>query len=362
MKTLFFLVFNLFIFSNIYCQDKAILTFNSIIHDFGNIKEENGKVNYTFEFTNTGKIPLIISNVKTSCGCTTPEWTSSPVIPGLKGSIDVEFNPYKRPGIFNKTISVYSNATIPVITLTIKGNVIPKEQKAEEIYKYSIGELRITNPHVSFGVIKKGEVKLKTIETANLTDHPIQFELQDVPKHIKSTSSPSELKPGQTGEITFEFNSNAVNDWDYIINRINVLVNKKENSNNRIIITAMVQEDFATLTSEDLASSPKAQFNSNTFDFGTITQDQQVEYDFLLTNTGQKDLLIRKVRASCGCTAVSPTKNIIKPGESTSIKAVFNPAGKSGNQKKSITVITNDPKNFKTILWVKGIVEEAQKK
>ena len=76
----------------------------------------------------------------------------------------------------------------------------------------------------------------------------------------------------------------------------------------------------------------------------------------MLTNSGKSDLEIRKVKASCGCTAVQPEKRIITPGESVNIKTVFNSAGKVGNQNKTVTIITNDPKKSKMILWVKGEV------
>ena len=63
------------------------ITFTKSGYDFGTIKEDGGKVEYVFEFENTGSAPLIVSNVRPSCGCTVPEWTKDPVLPGQKGSI-----------------------------------------------------------------------------------------------------------------------------------------------------------------------------------------------------------------------------------------------------------------------------------
>ena len=80
------------------------------------------------------------------------------------------------------------------------------------------------------------------------------------------------------------------------------------------------------------------------FQFGKINQGEKVEHTYVLTNSGKSDLHIRKVNASCGCTAVQPDKNVIAPGESVNIKTVFNSAGKVGNQNKTVTIITNDPK------------------
>ena len=105
------------------------IKFAELVYDFGTFPEETGKVNYTFEFTNTGKSVLILQNVKTSCGCTTPNWTKEPVAPGEKGSVEVIFDANGRAGAFNKTITVTTN--FGEETLTIKGEVIPTIRKKE---------------------------------------------------------------------------------------------------------------------------------------------------------------------------------------------------------------------------------------
>jgi hypothetical protein len=102
----------------------ATLTFTQTEHDFGKIKEGT-LANHEFTFTNTGKAPLVLSNVQPSCGCTTPEWSKEPIMPGAKGVIKASFNSYGRPGTFQKYITVKSNASNGEITLTIKGTVEP---------------------------------------------------------------------------------------------------------------------------------------------------------------------------------------------------------------------------------------------
>jgi len=62
----------------------AKITFTEESYDFGKIAEEKGPVTHEFTFTNTGAQPLIIQSVKASCGCTTPDWTRDPVLPGKK--------------------------------------------------------------------------------------------------------------------------------------------------------------------------------------------------------------------------------------------------------------------------------------
>lgn len=85
-----------------------------------------GAVTTQFEFTNTGKSPVIIKRVSASCGCTTPSYTREPVLPGKKGVISAKYSTVARPGTFNKTITVYTNVPDTVYVLTIKGNVVPK--------------------------------------------------------------------------------------------------------------------------------------------------------------------------------------------------------------------------------------------
>ena len=103
----------------------AEMTFNEKTHDFGTIKEANGPVTHTFEFTNTGGEPLVIINVNASCGCTRPEYPKEPIMPGKKGKVKVTFNPAGRPGEFSKEVKIRTNGDKRPI-LCITGTVIPK--------------------------------------------------------------------------------------------------------------------------------------------------------------------------------------------------------------------------------------------
>ncbi|MBQ6236760.1 MAG: DUF1573 domain-containing protein [Bacteroidales bacterium] len=102
--------------------DGPKITFTEQEHNYGTIKK-GGDGNCEFTFTNDGNEPLILSNVKASCGCTTPSWTKEPVMPGQTGTIKVRYNT-NNVGGFTKTITVTSNAiNSPRITLKIKGKV-----------------------------------------------------------------------------------------------------------------------------------------------------------------------------------------------------------------------------------------------
>lgn len=100
------------------------IVFDKLEHDYGTV-EYAGDGNTVFTFTNKGKSPVVLSNVKASCGCTTPEWTKTPVAPGEKGEIKVKYNTNLQ-GTFNKSITVSSNAANSTVILRIKGQVMAK--------------------------------------------------------------------------------------------------------------------------------------------------------------------------------------------------------------------------------------------
>jgi len=96
-------------------------------HDYGVI-EQGEKVAHVFKFKNTGNEPLVLSNVKPSCGCTTPSWTKEPIAPGADGEIHVEFDSKGKNGKQTKTVTVTANTEPAKTILTITGEV----QKQEE--------------------------------------------------------------------------------------------------------------------------------------------------------------------------------------------------------------------------------------
>ena len=100
----------------------ARISFSEMEHQYGTIVK-GGDGNCEFTFTNDGNEPLILSNVKASCGCTVPTWTKEPIMPGNTGTIKVRYNT-NNVGSFTKTITVTCNAVnAPRTTLKIKGKV-----------------------------------------------------------------------------------------------------------------------------------------------------------------------------------------------------------------------------------------------
>ena len=107
---------------------KPHIQFENTKHNFGTFTQ-NGDGEWEFKFTNTGKEPLIIQNVRSSCGCTIAQKPSKPILPGETESIKVRYDT-RRIGVFHKTITITSNADNASVVLEIRGEIKakPKEE------------------------------------------------------------------------------------------------------------------------------------------------------------------------------------------------------------------------------------------
>ncbi len=115
-------------------QDKvAKIEFKESVIDYGDIERGSDGVR-VFEFTNTGNIPLVISNVTSSCGCTIPKKPTEPIAPGKTGVIEVKYDT-NRVGPIRKTVTVTSNADTPTVALKIKGKVMDPNQVSSVLMK-----------------------------------------------------------------------------------------------------------------------------------------------------------------------------------------------------------------------------------
>jgi hypothetical protein len=353
-----------------YAQPK--IQFTKTKHAFGTIKEEGGLAQVTFSFKNTGNKPLKLTNVRASCGCTTPTWTKAEIKPGGTGMVKAAFNPMGRVGKFNKTITVSSNAQPAIAVLQISGQVTPRKKGPKDWYPVVLGNLRFKSNTVWFGDIMHNSKKTeKSTYIYNNGTEPIKINLEatKLPKHVRLTSvfeakvgdtklakakkrkvrKEVTIKPNQVLGFTFAYDATLKNDWDYAYDSFMLVTNDKKMPQKRMSVAGYIKENFSK---KALLNPPVAKFDKTTHSFGTIKQNARVSTTFKISNEGKSTLHIRKTKASCGCTATRPKKKVLAPGESTTIDVTYSSGTSKGRIHKSVTVITNDPKKSKTVLSI----------
>ena len=360
MKELAFIMAMLIMGMNLKSQYSiTTLKFSETQHDFGVFREEAGQQTFDFVVTNTGRQPLIIQKVTASCGCTTPSWTKFPIPPGGKGKVTAIYDPVNLPGVFNKTLTVYTNTQPSSTTLTIKGEVTPHEKTVEELFTFPVGVIRFESNNLAFGNIKKTGTKNKEMQVINTTSKPVEVEFDALPAHLKLKAEPEILKPGQKGLVIGTYDATRNDGWGFVNDMVKIKLNGVTQENVFYYVSANLVEDFSSLTKDELASAPVFKPVTTTVNLGKIKGSSQSDVEFKFSNDGKRDLIIRHIKSTCGCTAVQQENQGIgiKPGVSSSIKAVFSSGGYKGNITKVIYVYTNDPKNSEVALMLNADVE-----
>jgi hypothetical protein len=344
---------------------QELFQFGTLSHDFGDIKEEGGDVSHSFKFTNKGKAPLVITDVKASCGCTTPNWTKEKIQPGQDGFVAASYAPLYRPGPFEKFVTVKGKFDDEkderVVVLTIRGKVTPRTKTVADFYPHKSGNLRFTTNHVGVGKLAPGKSATGSLGIYNEGAKPIKILGYNVPEHVKHTLAPGTvLNPKDSVKIAVTFDAAKVNDWGFVYFRGTLATDDDQDKDKVVYASADIQDDYSKLSPEERANLGHINFPGGmNHNFGVIKSGDVVTHEFQFTNTGKSDLIIRKTQASCGCTATHPTKSVLKPGESSSISVKFDSTGKQGKEQKTVTVITNDPDRTTLYLTIDADITPA---
>ena len=335
----------IFLFAN-YSIGQVIeeLEFEEKIHDFGEIEEKNGPTEFEFVFTNTGFSPITIENVKASCGCTTPGWSTEEVAVGESGFVKAKYDPRNRPGPFNKSLTITTSGDTKTYVLYIKGHVIPKPRTIEDDFPTVIGGIRVKYRAFNLGKIFNNAAVTRDFEIYNASEDPISFiDSVGAPYYVTISFVPQTLQPAEKGKIIVTYDPKGKNDLGFMSDNVTLYTDEKEDNIKSFSVYASIEEYFPPMTSEDLALAPKLIFEDQMHDFGKIKQGEVVTTEFMFTNGGKTDLNIRKTNATCGCTISKPGKDILKPGETSTLTVTFNSSGRRGSQQKSVTIFSNDP-------------------
>ena len=343
----------LFALFNISAQPK--LTFDTTLHDFGTVSEGDGAAIYDFVFKNTGTTPLVIQDVKTSCDCTSPEWTKQPVPPGETGFVSISYDVIGNPGIIDKTILVYSNSQPSMTRLRIVGEVIPVERPPAESFFHTAGTIRLDNMMVAFKRIYSGETSTLVVKAYNPGPDTVKISFINLPEHIKMEVTPETIKSGEIASIKVIYDAAKKNDWDFVYDHIAMILNDDPSNEYTLIVTATIQEDFSRWTDNQLRDAPAISFDRQIVDAGKIRKGDITTCQAKLFNNGKSKLLIRKIDS--GNLTVNAPK-IINAGDVVDFTVTFDSTGQIGEQDRPITVITNDPKKERIVLRFRAEVTE----
>lgn len=346
------LLFIVCFFSFLTGYSQAVIRFEQKVHDFGNIKEIDGPVAYDFIFVNDGKAPILIKNVESSCGCTSPEWSKQPVLPGQKGFIKATFDPKDRPSHFDKTITVYSNAQPAVVELKIKGNVEARTRTVLDDYPYELPSgLRLPVDHISLMKVKKGEVKQMAIGVYNNSGKKQKVAFVGLPAHIKMQIQPEEIEVKGLASLNVSYNAALYGEYGLNEETVTLLVDGKKYPTR---LSVFVEEDFEKT---DRATVPQMQAEKKYYNFGVVSADQSARFVYKLTNTGKSVMKIHRVYTNDKRLHLGNYAKEVQPGASVELPVETVKGAEKGKLSGIVSVITNCPDAPETSLRFYGEIK-----
>ena len=339
------------------------LRFDAKSHDFGPIREIDGKVSHTFSFVNTSDKPVVIIAVQTSCGCTVPEYSKRPVMPGAGGEITLTYNPADRPGPFTRDADVYGADRKVIATLRIEGNVEPRPRRVDELYPFDLGGgVRASASFVPFGYVSHGETKQSYIDIVNTSPRAVDVEVRLIQESgLLRFYAPSRLAAGAKGEIRMEYSVPSCSGRYMTADDSAQLLIEGRAADIQLTANAIVVERYDPSAQ---FPAPQAQLNKNIANFGAVKHSAPVQrMKFVIANGGGDALTINAVECTGESSeAVATTLRSgmqVEGGESAEFDVVLRPdRADYGFMTVRLRIFTDDPVRPMRQIRVTATVEE----
>ncbi len=323
----------------------ARMVFESYTHDFGKIREADGDVSHVFRFRNSGTLPLVIQSVGVSCGCTYPEFSKEPVLPGGRGEMKITFDPTNRPGRFEKVISIACNDPRGNIRLTITGEVEGRPRTIQEDYPYDVADgLRIADRSLILGTLPRGRATVRTVGIANSGKAPVRIGIDatGLPAWLTARPVKTVLAPGERSEIRLTLDATRADLWGKYRCRFGLIVGG-EKQPDPVEVTAIFAEDFSGLSRTELQRAPRADYSSFFYHFSDQPQGKLLRREFQISNGGERDLIIRHIGPTSDRIRARTDRTVIRVGETATLTVTLDTKGARGRLYEGLTVVTNDP-------------------
>ncbi|MEG1606980.1 MAG: DUF1573 domain-containing protein [Mucinivorans sp.] len=311
--------------------------------DFGTIDEVDGAVQHSFKFRNTGSKPFVVTAINISCGCTTPQYSKAPTLPGQSDEIKITFDPMNRPGRFEKQIIVQSNNNKGAITLIIRGLVKPRPRTLEDDYPVALSSgIRLEDISIDMGNISGSGLTVVQIGVVNNSAKAatLNFEGALMPPWLKINNK-TEIAAGEKCKIDFTISPVQTAIWGHKHLEVPILINGVIQPFKLNLLMTFI-EDFSSLTPQEIQDAPRGDISSYFYHFSTVHRGDKLIHTFRLTNVGQRPLIIRYLDFQQTNVLAATSSMTIPSGESAEITVQLL-SQKTEAVAEMVRVITNDP-------------------
>lgn len=306
----------------------------------------------TFTVTNKGTTDLRLLSVRTDCGCTSAEWTRTPISPGAKGTIKV-FYDAELLGSFNKGLAVYTNLDDKPVYLRVMGCVSMTTAETSNEFPIKVGDYFLSTDNVEFDDVNRGEMPQFTINLLNTGKKSYRPELMHLPKYLAAQCDPAVIQPGRMGRIVLTLNSQALPTMG--LTQTNVYLSRfmgdRVSKETEISVSATLLPDFEH-TYIPSQYAPSCYLESRQITLSLPEGKNRVKGEILMRNDGKSELQISALQVYNPGISVSVKSRKLAPGQQQKLKITVNSSNAHFKGRRRILLITNDPENPKTVIDV----------
>ncbi len=327
------------------------LLFEHKSHYWGTFSRTEGSKNHAFEYENTSDAPIIISRVKATCGCTAVEWEKKPIMPGEKGRVEVQFNPDKFSGYFNKKVSVYTNASSKPIDLKVSGR-IRVNRMVKDQFNHFLGVLKSNKNLLDFGELEKNDEKLtQHLQMINITRDTVFFEILEVPKGMEAKQTSNKIVPGGRCSLEVSFVPNEMDVWGHM--KIPLLVSVKrgmQETIEKLPIKCSFIDCFSMMSEEEKENAPIPEIIMDTEEIilESMKPGKEMSLKILVKNNGKAPLILRSIELPNESFIMKKYDRQIEAGKTGEIRVLCKEEKdfEQGNEEK-LVLWTNSPKAYR---------------
>jgi len=309
---------------------------------------------FSLGFTNKGDKPLLIKEVKASCGCLDVSFPNTAIAAGSRSEITLTFDA-KLLGSFYKEVEVLTNASDKPAYIAIQGTVVTEVHDYSAEFPIDLGNVRLMTNIVEFEDVYMGDHPTAELRILNADRTAFRPELMHLPPYLSAEYFPEDIPAGKTGTIRLTLDSEKLGGLG--LNQTSIYLSRymgdKISETNEILVSAILLPSFADMSDEALAKAPELSISESSVEMQPISGKKAISQTILLTNTGQSDLHIQQVQVFNKAIGVSIANRTIRPGKSTKLKITVSAhyLGKSKGRMR-VMLITNAPRQAKQYINV----------
>ena len=337
-------------------EPAAVIIWDKTVHDFGDVSVTDGPLSCTFTLTNTGKEPIAIFEVVSSCGCTDVKWTREPILPGKTGTISATYKNEDGAMPFDKTLTVYVSGVKRPVILRLRGVVHEKKKSLSELYgAQKLGAFGLKARQFKTGTLKQGLSASESATVANLGKKPLRVTFTDLAEDLQLSVEPNPIPAGSTATLQYTVRANPALYGKNIYRATPVLNGIKAEAPLEII--AWTQENFSTLDKAARDNAALPSFEASTVNIGRVNKGERKKVTFVCTNRGKSPFHIYKADSDCEALTLESLPSEIAPDEKGSVRFTLDTSLlEKGENVIMVSLTTNSPLRPLINLFVAGEV------